>query len=293
MLAQKNEAAQNESTYRETIPAHRAATVISRNFAFVQSGYIDPKIGRKVEPTVENLARLIDYATRFPVILPVVQWFVKNFQWYEPKELRQRGDYEDQFIDWLGAKPKHQRLEDEIERVRYGIRQLERAKEQLPQGRDTGSLPSAAGWSAGHLLERHFKFTPLPNSRLQKFWSGARTLGLIVDTSSGLCRVEKALHGICSSTSWERPEELMRTMRPLRTAMQMLELAYNKLPDRGAPVNGGHVIKTISNGHTPPVQRQKRADVADLSRRLAAATTPTEEQQILSQWQQHTNKGVR
>lgn len=290
MLAQRKGAAQSEpreSSYRETIPAHRAATVISRNFAFVQSGYVDPKIGRKIEPTVENLARLIDYATKFPVVLPVIQWFVKNFQWYEPKALRQRGDYADEFVDWLGAKPKHQRLEDEIERVRYGVRQLEIAKDQLPQGRERESLPSAAGWSAGHLLERHFKFTPLPNSRLQKFWQGARTLGLIVDTSSGLCRVEKALNDICADTQWEDPQALLRNMGRLRQAMQLVELAYNRLPDRST--NGGGVkIREIPSSRAP-VQRP-RADVQDLSRRLSNAATPTEEQTILAQWAEHTRR---
>lgn len=280
--------AQN-SGYRETISAHRSATVIARNFAFVQSGYIDPQIGRKVDPTVENLARLIDYATNFPVVVPVVKWFTRNFHWYDPPALRRQEEYSDDFIDWMGTyEDKHQRLEDELERVRWGVRQLEVAKEQMPETSRHGHLPSAAGWSAGHLLERHFNFKPL-TPRMAQFWKGARTLGLIVDTTGGIARVEEALNRILTQTSWEQPSELMRNIERLRKAMRLLETAHNRLPDRTNGNGNGHVIKEIPH-RDAPVVHHKRSDIADLSRRLANAASPEVEQRILAQWAEYTRR---
>lgn len=290
--AETREAAvqQAGSGYQTTIPAHRAAVIIARNFAFVQTGWIDPKIGRKVEPTVDNLARLIDYATRFPVVLPVLKWFVKSHPWYESPEMRYRNESEDEFLDWLNpdVSDKRKRLEDDIERVRHGVRLLQKAQEQIPTSRNPMQLPTAAGWSAAHLLERHFKFR-----QISRIPADTGRIALIVDTSSCIARVERGLNVICAQTSWEDPATLRKNLEQLRRAMRMVELVHNRLPEKSVKASNprGVVIRETRPQDIERAQRLRAErcppDVADLSRRLAAATTPAEEQAILTQWRSH------
>ena len=285
-ISAKQSNPENGGSYRVTAPATHAATVLVRNFQFRTLP------GQKIDATADNLARVIDYSTRLPQMLPVLKWFVQENPWYDHKPVRSNvGDaYIDEFLDWTGEGrglyDRATRLEDNLERLRYGIRQLELAHEKLPRVEGKG-IPCGAAWQAAKNLFKIFEFEPQPRMRaIVKRCGDKRTVAILIDTSASCFRVQACVERLMESSCWEDPLEMKSRIEQVRNGVRVVELVNNYIP----------AFPKQSTSYTvrPAGQETARPDITqrelgDLSGKLAAATSPTEEQGILKDWRVHTN----
>jgi hypothetical protein len=263
--------------YQITAPAFYAAGVIWRNFT------VDRSPGQTLEPCCENLAILIDHATRLPQTLPVLHRFVADNPWYVPHERL------DPLLDWLGETPltpKH-RVEDHLERLRHGIRQLEMATEEMkrlhPRGSKEGpGLPCGAAWYAARLMTKFFDFKPTGRVRFSQ-----RNVALIVDTCTETFRLQAAVDTIIERSDWLNSQMLARRVKTVRKALRVLEVVRDRMPSRG--IGAGFILREVKRLEEKP---DPHPDFPYLQRRLDAAENARQEQKILREWKEHIKRNV-
>jgi hypothetical protein len=254
--------------------------VIARNYSF------SPQPGQKIDATVANVTRIIDWSTRLPQMIPLLQWFSSEHQWYDPKPVRVRheeGNLVDEFLDWIGdgnaRLDSAKRLDDDLERLRHGIRQLEIQYEKLPKSDEKG-IPCGAAWNAAKNLLRLYRFEEHGRTKFSD-----RNLALIIDTSANCFRVEASLEKLLKESQWLNKHELSQNLTITRRAMRVIELVKNSMP--AAKERSKYTLKLRE-----PAASEKRIgkrELADVRSKLADAATPKQEQRILRDWRIHTN----
>lgn len=263
-----------------------AARTLNKNFLF------QAKTTSKYAATVENLARIIDYSTRLPLLVPAVQQFVRENPWYTPKDMRMRHELDDAGLqDWIiddSPYNRKQRLEDNVEQLRHGVRQIEEVYEKLPQYEDKqpGRFPSALAWTAQQNLYSMWDWTGQKQNRIRLT---AHNVAATIDITAKLSQIVDDCYWLCRRSPWVSKEDLQRHMGTMRRGLQVFELMKNKLPGY-APENNSHVKVVID---VEDVKReltaQQQRELQELSVRLAGARSPAEEQTILREWRIHRN----
>ena len=268
--------------YRITAAARHAANVVARNYSF------QPQPGQKIEPTADNVARIIDYSTRLPQMLPLLKDFCVTHPWYEPKHQRRNGHgYIDSFVDWLGEGQEQfsrsDHLEDDLERLRYSIRQIQIEYEKIPKLAQRG-VPCGAAWNATKNLLKLYSF--------QQRWRlvfSARNLALLIDTSAVCFRIQASVERLLQDSGWQDPSQLRRNIERTREAIRVIELVKNSAPAYGPETQ--YSVKVTDQPKR--IDRSKvttERELSDLRSQMANATSPGREQKILGDWRiQHGN----
>jgi len=260
-----------------------AARTLDKNFQFREKS--------KYAATVENVARIIDYSTRLPLLVPEVQKFVRSNPWYVHKEQRMRHELNDAGLaDWIindSPYNRKDRLESNVEGLRQGVRHLEEIYDQLPQHKNgsTGTFPSALAWAAQKNLYSLWDWT----GQKGRIKLTPHNVAAIVDITAKLTEIMDDCHWLCKRSPWLDKYELQRHMGTMRKGLKVFELMRNRLPVY-APENSSHVKVIVDVGDVQKeLTAQQQRELQELSARLVAARTPAEEQRILRDWRIHTN----
>lgn len=295
---------QQNSYSGATAPAAHAAAILLKNFDVSpvrnNIGILKSLCGRTAEiegsgeipADVQHIGAVIDLFSSLPRLVPALNSFVDLNPWYEPPRLRPRGKDRDDgsLMDFLAsAKPeapdggKSQRLEDNLDRLRDCMRQLEQAGEALPPLGESLTIPSALARSVTERVLKLFNF----NRQISRTKLTERNIAIIIDTSTELFRIHAAIWWMTKRSPWMDQTELRRNLSLIREGLAATEFVRNHLPVRMTGANG-YVIKDVDR-EPPRLSPLKQAEVREFNARRQQARTPREEFQIISNWRQHNN----
>lgn len=275
----------SRGSYTITTPSLHAARVIRRNFTVkpicagerIDGRYapIILRTGQTLDPCQENIAILIDHAVKLPAKFRTLVEFVRETPWYV------HAGKPDSMFKWLGHDSN--RLEDNLERLRHGTRQLQKVAESLPYtpGPQRTEPPCPAAWYAARVLCHYYEF----EARTPRMRYSRKILALMIDLCTDIFRLQNSINDLLERSGWmDGQAEMQRRMKLIRTAVALIEYTKTHLP---SPGRMGMVIKEVQIREVPNYTRDQQHDVDDLSRRLAGARSPHEERRILSEWTQH------
>lgn len=273
------------TSYEVTAPARHAAETLAKNFSFRELP------GCKIAATVENLAKLIDFACKLPTLVPSMEWFVNANPWYEPPTLRPASQpaRADNLLDWLSdgdeaIAEKTPRLEENLERLQESIRKMQMIGDALPPKERSERLPSPLAWSAVSTIGKYFIFT----SQRGRIKLTERNIALVIDVCTDVFRIQESIRALTTRCRWTDKEELRKQLELMRTAIAATELVSHHLPAaataRAVVIGEAPLRETPKPG--PSYVRERR----ELKERLANATGPRQEFQLLKDWRQHVAK---
>jgi hypothetical protein len=268
--------------HQPTAPALWAARTLDKNFLYVPRG--------QYAATVENLAKVIDATTRLPVLVPKITQFVKDNPWKNPRSMQMRHElHEAGLANELSVidspYTRQVRLEDNLDQLQAGVRELEEVYDGLPQYEDQrpGHFPSALARNAQKNLYELWNWVGVKQKRVQLT---LRNVAVIVDICTNLFRVVDDCHWLCKQSPWMDRHELARRLNVMRRGLRVFELMKNRLPSAASDETQRTVFLDFGDIEHE-MNEQQRRELRELSERLAEARSPDQEQQILRDWQVH------